>query len=94
MTGIGVGLTFPTLMGTGTAALPPSSFSTGSGAINMVRQSSLAVGVAIFVAVVGAASSPAERVAAFHKRWWLMAAITALGVIPTVWLIRRPPPPR
>lgn len=94
LTGFGVGLAFPTLMGIGTAALPPSSFSTGSGVINMVRQSSLAVGVAIFVAVVGAASLPAERVAAFHRGWWLMAAITALGLIPTVWLIRRPPPSR
>ena len=93
-TGVGVGLTFPTLMGVGTAALPPSSFATGSGVINMIRQSALAVGVAIFVAVVGAASSPAERVAAFHRGWWLMAAITALGLIPTVWLIRRPPPSR
>ena len=30
------GLTVPTLMGMGTAALPPSSFATGSGVINMV----------------------------------------------------------
>ncbi len=92
LTGIGVGLTFPTLMGIATAALPPSSFSTGSGVINMIRQSSLAVGVAIFVAIVGSASSPAERLAAFHRGWWLMAAITALGLIPTFWLIRPPQP--
>ncbi len=94
LTGAGVGLAFPTLMGIGTAALPPSSFSTGSGVINMIRQSALAVGVAICVAVVGSASSPAERMAAFHRGWWLMAAITALGLIPTVWLIRRPAPSR
>jgi hypothetical protein len=92
LTGIGVGLAFPTLMGVGTAALPPSSFSTGSGVINMIRQSSLAVGVAMFVAVAGSASTPAERLAAFHRGWRLMAAITALGLIPTVWLIRRAPP--
>jgi MFS family permease len=51
--GIGVGLTLPTLMGIGTSALPASSFATGSGVINMVRQIGFAVGVAIFVAIVG-----------------------------------------
>jgi len=29
-----------------------------------------------------------ERVAAFHRGWWIMAAIAALGVIPTFFLIR------
>ena len=56
--GTGVGLTFPTLMGVGTAALPASSLSTGSGVINMIRQAALAIGVAIFVAAIGTADSP------------------------------------
>ena len=59
-TGIGVGLTFPTLMGVGASALPPSSFATGSGVINMIRQASLAIGVAMFVAVVGSPGVPAS----------------------------------
>jgi len=88
--GIGVGLTFPTLMGISAAALPPSSFATGSGVINMIRQAALAVGVAIFVAVVASPASPVARVAAFHRGWWIMAAITALGLVPTLWLIRVP----
>ncbi len=87
--GVGVGLTFPTLMGVSTAALPPSSFATGSGVINMIRQSALAIGVAVFVAVVGSPTTPLERVASFHRGWWLMAAITLLGLIPTYTLIRR-----
>jgi EmrB/QacA subfamily drug resistance transporter len=86
--GIGVGLTFPTLMGVSAAALPPSAFATGSGVINMIRQAAIAVGVAIFVAVIASAASPTERIAAFHEGWWIMAAITALGLIPTLWLIR------
>ena len=88
LTGIGVGLTFPTLMGVSAASLPPSSFATGSGVINMIRQAAIAMGVAIFVAVVASPASPAARVAAFHRGWWIMAAITALGLIPTLWLIR------
>ena len=80
--GIGVGLTLPTLMGVGTAALPASSFATGSAVINMVRQIGFAVGVAIFVAIVGLPASPDETMTAFRLAWWTMAAITALGLIP------------
>ena len=88
LTGIGVGLTFPTLMGVAASSLPPSSFATGSGVINMIRQAGLAIGVAIFVAVVALPSSPAEQVSAYHLGWWIMAAITALGLAPTFFLIR------
>jgi EmrB/QacA subfamily drug resistance transporter len=87
-TGIGVGLTFPTLMGVSASSLPPSSFATGSGVINMIRQAAIAIGVAIFVAVVATPASPMARADAFHRGWWIMAAITAIGLIPTYFLIR------
>jgi EmrB/QacA subfamily drug resistance transporter len=87
-TGIGVGLTFPTLMGVAASGLRSSSFATGSGVINMIRQAALAIGVAIFVAIVGSPATPVERVAAFHRGWWIMVAIAALGLIPTFFLIR------
>jgi EmrB/QacA subfamily drug resistance transporter len=86
--GIGVGLTLPTLMGVGTSALPASSFATGSGVINMVRQIGFAVGVAIFVAIVGSPGSAEAHMAAFRLAWWVMAAITALGLFPLL-LLRR-----
>ena len=85
---IGVGLTFPTLMGVSTSSLPPSSFATGSGVINMIRQAALAIGVALFVALLGSPVSAAARLQAFQQAWWIMAAITALGLIPTFFLIR------
>ncbi|MHB1583486.1 MAG: MFS transporter, partial [Acidimicrobiales bacterium] len=53
LTGIGVGLTLPTMMAGATASLPPSAFATGSAVVNMVRQTGLALGVAVLVAVVG-----------------------------------------
>jgi EmrB/QacA subfamily drug resistance transporter len=87
-TGIGVGLTFPTVMGVGVSSLPPSSFATGSGVINMIRQAAIAIGVAIFVAIIGFPASPAARTIAFHHGWWIMAAITALGLVPALLLIR------
>jgi EmrB/QacA subfamily drug resistance transporter len=87
--GIGVGLTFPTLMGVSAGSLPPSSFATGSGVINMVRQAALAIGVAIFVAIAGMPESMSERIAAFHRGWWIMAALTLTGLVPTWLFIRR-----
>ena len=86
--GIGVGLTFPTLMGVGAGGLPPSAFATGSGVINMIRQAALAVGVAMFVAIVGVPASLAERVTAFHRGWWIMAAVAALALIPNYIFIK------
>jgi MFS family permease len=88
-TGIGVGLTFPTLMGVAAASLPPSSFSTGSGVINMVRQAALAIGVAVFIAIVGAPETPLQRLYAFREGWWVMTAVVLLGLIPTFFLIRQ-----
>lgn len=87
--GIGVGLTLPTLMGVGTSALPASSFATGSGAINMIRQLGFAVGVAIFVAIVGSHGPADAQMTPFRVAWWVMAMITALGLVPLLLLRRR-----
>ena len=87
-TGIGVGLTYPTLMGVSGGALPPSAFATGSGVINMIRQASMAIGVAVFVAIVGSPASLSERVAAFHFGWWVFVAIVMVSLVPTLALIR------
>lgn len=81
--GIGVGLVFPALMGTATHALPPDGFATGSGAINMVRQASIAIGVALFVAIVGSPDSLPARLEAFQVGWCILAAVTALTLLPT-----------
>jgi EmrB/QacA subfamily drug resistance transporter len=87
-TGIGVGLTYPTLMGVSGGALPPSAFATGSGVINMIRQASMAIGVAVFVAIVGSPASLSERVAAFHFGWWVFVGIVMVSLVPTLALIR------
>jgi len=78
-------------MGVSAAGLPPSSFATGSGVINMIRQASLAVGVAIFVAIIGTPASLPERLVAFQRGWWVMVAIIALGLLPTYLYLRQKP---
>ena len=53
LTGIGVGLTMPTLIGAAAGSLPPSSFATGSAVVNIIRQTGMAVGVAGLIAIIG-----------------------------------------
>ena len=87
--GVGIGLALPTLMGTATGALPASSFATGSGVVNMIRQTGMAVGVAPSSPSSARRGRNVERLVAFRHAWWAMAAIVALGLIPAL-LLRRP----
>jgi len=86
--GIGVGLTLPTLMGVGTSALPPSAFATGSGAINMIRQAAMAIGVAVLVAILGSPETLPARMASFRLAWWIMAIVMVSAIVPTVLFVR------
>jgi hypothetical protein len=92
LTGVGVGLTLPTLMATAASALPPASFATGSAVVNMVRQVGLAIGVAALVAVLGRPVSPAGELSAF-QRAWIAIAVTSLAGAATAVLLRRRPSP-
>jgi EmrB/QacA subfamily drug resistance transporter len=75
LTGIGVGLTLPTFMATGAAALPAHSFATGSALINMFRQIGLAVGVAVLIAVLGAAHSQPQTLLVYQRASWIVAGL-------------------
>jgi EmrB/QacA subfamily drug resistance transporter len=79
LTGIGVGLTLPTMIATGASSLPPRSFATGSAVVNMVRQIGLAVGVAVLIAVLGSPGSPAGALIAYRRAWIVIAALSALA---------------
>jgi hypothetical protein len=81
LTGIGVGLTLPTLVATGSASLPASSFATGSAVVNMFRQIGLAVGVAVLIAVLGSPQSPAAVLSAYQRAWVVTAGIALAGGI-------------
>ena len=81
LTGIGVGLTLPTLMATGASSLPPHAFATGSAVVNMLRQVGLALGVAGLIAVLGTPDSPLATLTAYQRASWMIAAIAFLGGI-------------
>ncbi len=90
ITGIGVGLTLPSLMSTAAASLPPPSFATGSAVVNMLRQVGLAVGVAMLVAALGKPHGAAAELTAFRHGWYATAATGVAAALSAVVLRRRP----
>jgi EmrB/QacA subfamily drug resistance transporter len=90
MTGVGVGLTMPTFMATGSASLPPQSFATGSAILSMLRQVGLAIGVAVFIAVVGTPTTRHASLVAFERGWTVIAAIGFSAALVGIIALRRP----
>ena len=90
LTGAGVGLTLPTFMATGAASLPPHAMATGSAVINMLRQVGLAVGVAIFVAVLGSAVPGTDPTPVYQRGWAVIAAASLLAALVGVLTLRSP----
>ena len=86
--GAGVGLAIPSLLGAGTAGLPPARFGTGSGILNMARQVGTVLGVASLVAIL-AHAGPA--LAGYrHGLILIMAFSAAAGVVCAGLLSARP----
>ncbi|MGI9004895.1 MAG: hypothetical protein ACR2FU_01605, partial [Streptosporangiaceae bacterium] len=79
--GAGVGLTIPSLLGAGSASLPPARFGTGSGILNMARQIGTVLGVAALVAILAPAAH-GDPLAPFRHGVLLTAALFAgAGVV-------------
>ena len=57
----------------------------------MIRQTGLALGVAVLVAVLGTtAGHDSAAIDAFRRGWWISAAISFVAIIPALILLRRP----
>jgi hypothetical protein len=72
LTGIGVGLTLPTLSSAAVHGLAPNRFAVGSAVNQTVRQLGAVLGVALVIALLGS-PSPAELLDAFDRIFWLLA---------------------
>ena len=70
LVGIGVALTFPILAGAAVSQLPPARSATGSALFNMSRQIGGVVGIAVFVAILGAGVPDLDG---FRAGWIFMA---------------------
>jgi hypothetical protein len=57
----------------------------------MIRQTGFAIGVALLVAIAGVHHAVEEQAQAFRAAWWIMAAITLIGLVPTFLLVRPEP---
>jgi EmrB/QacA subfamily drug resistance transporter len=80
LTGIGVGLTLPSVSAAAVSALPPARLATGSAVLQMARQLGIALGVAILIAIFGH-PSPQDALARFHDGWWFIAGASSLAAI-------------
>jgi EmrB/QacA subfamily drug resistance transporter len=88
VTGVGVGLTLPTLMATAAASLPPRAFATGSAVVNMLRQVGVALGVALLVALLGTPTSSTAALTAFRTGWLVLAAIALVAAVVAAVVLR------
>ncbi|MER7755296.1 MFS transporter [Kitasatospora sp. NPDC097643] len=79
LTGLGVGLTLPTLIGSAAAALPPTRFATGSAITTMVRQIGAVVGVALTVSLIGTPDGPQAALDGFRRGWTAVIAAALLA---------------
>jgi len=91
--GAGVGLAIPSLLGAGSASLPPARFGTGSGVLNMARQVGTVLGVAGLVAILDTLS-PADPVAAFRHGVVLTITFFAAAAVAAGVLLTRSQPAR
>jgi EmrB/QacA subfamily drug resistance transporter len=73
LTGIGVGLTLPTLSSAAVHGLAANRFAVGGAVNQMVRQLGAVMGVALVIALLGS-PDPAELLTAFDRVFWLLAA--------------------
>jgi MFS family permease len=80
LTGIGVGLTLPSVSAAAVSALPPARLATGSAVLQMARQLGIALGVAILIAIFGH-PTPQDALAHFHNGWWFIAGVALAGAI-------------
>src|SRR4051812_38715911 len=80
LTGVGVGLTLPSLSAAAVSELPPARFATGSAVLQMARQLGIALGVAVLIAILGHPTH-AQAVAHFHNGWAFMAAAAGAGAL-------------
>ena len=91
--GAGVGLTIPSLLGAGSASLPPDRFGTGSGILNMARQVGTVLGVAGLIAIL-AHVAPGDPLISYRHGVILISAFFAgAAVVPAALLTAGPKAP-
>src|ERR1017187_941468 len=86
--GAGVGLAIPSLIGAGTASIPPARFGSGSGLLSMSRQIGTVLGVAGLIAIL-AGLNVTDPIVAFRHGTELVIAFFALAGLSAAALLSR-----
>ncbi|MGW7649764.1 MFS transporter, partial [Streptomyces bobili] len=84
ISGIGVGLTLPTVLASATAALPAPSASTGSAVVSMSQQIGTSLGVALLVAALTQHTPSGHPGEGFVNGWWMVTGASVLAMV-SVW---------
>jgi EmrB/QacA subfamily drug resistance transporter len=94
VSGIGLGLTLPTLGAAAVAPLSAASLAGGSAVMNMSRQIGFVLGIAILMALLGT-PAPAQALSAFGRSWdfcAIAAAVTGMACVGLTMVARRQEP--
>jgi EmrB/QacA subfamily drug resistance transporter len=78
---VGSILAVTTLVTVATRDLPPGDLATGSAINSMIRQIGFVIGVSLFIAILGPASTGTEAVQAFQRGWLVVAGFGVLATI-------------
>jgi hydroxyethylthiazole kinase-like sugar kinase family protein len=89
LTGMGVGLTLPTILSTATRDLPATRAATGSAVVNMSRQIGTVLGISLLVAILGTTDTYAATHAAFTTARWVTAAAAVLAAVAAIGMSGR-----
>jgi len=92
LVGLGIGLTLPVQSSAAVESLPPARYAIGSAVSSSFRQLGAVLGISVFVAVLGT-PAPGTALEAFHRTWWVFAAVgLASGFVLFVPRLRRATP--
>lgn len=84
LVGGGVGFALPTILSSGTSALPPQRTATGSAVITMNRQIGTVLGVSILIAILGSPVGLTQAHHVFRLAWLTIAGIGVAGAVVSV----------
>jgi hypothetical protein len=90
--GAGVGLSIPSLLGAGSASLPPARFGTGSGILNMARQIGTVLGVAGLVAILSHVAASDPVLTFKHATLFVVLLFAGAAVVAAAFLTGRKRP--
>jgi EmrB/QacA subfamily drug resistance transporter len=79
ITGVGVALALPTLVGAAATALPAQRFATGSAVTTMARQTGAVLGIAVTVTLLGEPRTAEAALTAFRHGWLAASAAAVLA---------------